>query len=297
MKSISRRNFFAVSGGLMGTALAPKPVQASSGDSNYDEANAKLYDATRCIGCRACEKRCKEYNELDPPTAEHNGQTYYMPQDLSVNNFMILEAYEGKDQNSDGRPDQWSFIKKNCMHCNRPSCETACPVAALVKTPEGPVIYDESVCIGCRYCELACPYEVVRYEYHKLAPRVRKCTLCMECVDVCPTGALKQGKRADLIAEAHRRIKQDPDKYVDHVYGEHEAGGGSYLILSGVEFEKLGLPSLPDHTNTSYADTIMNALPGWVVGFGLFLGALNKLKHRQEHHDEEDACTEEGGHS
>jgi len=296
VSSISRRKFFAVSGGLFGTALAPPVAQARSDSPDYPEAQAKLYDATRCIGCRACEKRCQEYNQLNPPTDEHSGQTYHMPRDLSVENFMILEAYHGEDQDGDGKPDRWSFIKKNCMHCNVPACVTACPVGALQKTPEGPVKYFEDICIGCRYCELACPYEVVRYEYAKVAPRVRKCTLCMECVKACPTGALMSGKRADLIAEAHRRIEENPDRYVNHVYGEHEAGGASYLILAGVEFEKFGLPNLPDRTHTSYADTIMHALPGWIVGFGLFLGALHKLQHRQDK-SKQAADTEEGDHS
>jgi formate dehydrogenase iron-sulfur subunit len=136
------------------------------------------------------------------------------------------------------------------MHCLDPACVSVCPVTALQKTPEGPVIYDETRCIGCRYCMLACPFEIPKYEWDNPLPKVRKCIMCYEkrikegkqpaCVAACPTGATKFGDRDDLITEARHRIAQHPDRYVDHIYGVTEAGGTSVLYISPVPFEKLG---------------------------------------------------------
>ena len=128
---------------------------------------------------------------------------------------------------------------------------------------------------------LACPYEVPRYEWLDRVPAVRKCTLCLECVEACPTGALTAGKRSDLIAEAHRRIEQNPDRYVNHVYGAHESGGGSYLILSAIPHEQFGLPRLKAEVRSLFAEPIMEGLPGWIVGLILFLGGLYKMEEQQ----------------
>jgi len=282
MKPPSRRTFLRASAAIAGAAAIPEPVSASHPSPSYDEADAKLYDATKCIGCRACGRRCREYNELEPDVKEQDGIKWDMPKKLGANNFMVLQLYQGQTDADTGKPDEWSFIKRNCMHCNVPACATACPVGALRKTDNGPVEYIESLCIGCRYCMLACPYEVPRYEWLDRMPRVRKCTLCLECVEVCPTGALKAGKRKDLIAEAHQRIEEDPERYVSHVYGEHDAGGASFLILAGVPHDKLGLPKLATSVRSHYADPLMHSLPGWIVGLGLFLGGLHWMERKQQ---------------
>jgi ferredoxin len=122
-------------------------------------------------------------------------------------------------------------------------------VAALEKTPEGPVVYNPERCIGCRYCMVACPFEIPKYEYEKAVPYVRKCSFCFSrvrqgqlpaCVSACPMKALTFGKRKDLLEIAKTRIYQNPDRYVHHIYGEHEAGGTGVLYLSAVPFERLG---------------------------------------------------------
>jgi formate dehydrogenase iron-sulfur subunit len=94
-------------------------------------------------------------------------------------------------------------------------------------------------------------------------------------------GALVDGRRKQLIAEAHRRIEESPDRYVDHVYGEHEAGGTSYLIISAIPLERLGFPRLSPLAHGGYAQPILSAVPGWIVGLGLFLGAVYELGRRQ----------------
>ncbi|UCD30750.1 MAG: 4Fe-4S dicluster domain-containing protein [Planctomycetota bacterium] len=279
-----------MSGALAGVAALPAQALGEIEYPSYDYADAKLYDATRCIGCRACGRRCREYNELPPDSAEQDGIKWDMPQRLSQNNFMILQAYKQESKSCcAGGSSNWSFIKKNCMHCNVPACAQACPVAALIKTEEGPVEYREKYCMGCRYCQLAYPYGVPQYEWLDRMPRVRKCTLCMECVEACPTGALKSGKRKELIAEAHQRIEENPGRYVNHVYGENEAGGASYLVLAGIHFEKFGLPMLDPSVRSSYAERIMRGLPGWVIGMGLFLGGLYHMEQRQRRIAEQQA--------
>jgi formate dehydrogenase iron-sulfur subunit len=106
--------------------------------------------------------------------------------------------------------------------------------------------------MGCRYCMLACPFFVPKYEWNKTAPLVRKCDMCSDrvangqqtaCADACPTGATKFGERDALIAEARQRIKDNPGNYVNHIYGLNEVGGTSVLLLSSVPFEEFGFRS------------------------------------------------------
>jgi formate dehydrogenase iron-sulfur subunit len=188
---------------------------------------ALLIDLTMCIGCNACQDACKAENGL-PGGAETR---------LSSTAYTALEEHDG------------TYVRRMCQHCVEPTCASVCPVGAFTKTAEGPVLYDESKCIGCRYCIQACPFQVPRYEWSSTYPRVQKCIFCAErlkkglptaCSEACPTGATKFGDRDDLIREAHDRIKAEPGKYVDRVYGLEEVGGTSVLYLSSVPFEQLG---------------------------------------------------------
>jgi formate dehydrogenase iron-sulfur subunit len=189
---------------------------------------AILTDLTRCIGCSACVMACKEINGLP------EGET----DELSSDTWCAVSR-EG---------DHW--VRRQCMHCLDPACVAVCPVGALHKTAEGPVVYDESRCIGCRYCMVGCPFGVPRYEWDNPLPRVQKCILCFEkrvskgeqpaCTAACPTGAIVFGDRDELILEAKERIAANAEGYVDHVYGETEAGGTSVLYLSSVPLESLG---------------------------------------------------------
>jgi len=166
-----------------------------------------------------------------------------------------------------------------------------CPVGAFTKTAEGPVLYDESKCIGCRYCIQACPFQVPRYEWSSNYPRVQKCRLCAErvknglptaCAEACPTGATKFGDRDELIREAYARISSEPGKYVDRIYGLQEVGGTSILYLTSVPFEKLGF-------NTKLESTAMplltwNALskiPSVVSIGGVFLFGIWWITNRR----------------
>lgn len=282
MNAINRREFIGLAGATATAAAAlPAVVQAAPAPPDFSNAYAILYDATRCIGCRSCARRCREVNALPPEVGEIDGVRFDKPRALSHLNLMVIQAYA--DEPAAGSPgsQSWTFVKRNCMHCNVPACVSACPVGALRKTDRGPVLYDEKRCIGCRYCMLACPYEVPRYEWRERSPRVRKCNLNGGCVSACPVEALVDGSRKQLLAEAHRRIEREPRRYVDHVYGELEGGGTSYMMLSAIPLERLGFPRLSPTAPGSYAEPILGAVPGWVVGLALFLGALRRLQLRQ----------------
>jgi Fe-S-cluster-containing dehydrogenase component len=206
----------------------------------------------------------------------------------------------------DGYPKSPVFRKSQCNHCLEPACASACFVGAFSKTPEGAVVYDPSVCVGCRYCMIACPFDVPTYEYNEaLEPRVMKCTMCHPlisegklpgCVEACPMEALTFGKRVDLITIARERIRKYPDRYVDHVYGEHEMGGTSWLYITGAPFEQVDLRTdlgvLPAPELTSGALGMVPMVIGmWPVLLGgIYL--MNQLKEKNAHESEVTAVNE-----
>jgi ferredoxin len=177
------------------------------------------------------------------------------------------------------------------MHCSEPCCASVCFVEAFTKTPEGPVLYDPDVCVGCRYCVFACPYYALTYEYDDpLTPRVTRCTMCYPrivqgqapaCADACPTGAIQYGRRSDLLDVARERIRRFPDRYRPEIFGEAEFAGTSWLTLAGVPFRELGFPDepqnvtrtpLPDFTTgfLSLAPLVAAIFPGMLGGFYAF---------------------------
>ena len=184
------------------------------------------------------------------------------------------------------------FAKRQCMHCLEPACATACPARALEKTRSGPVVYHADRCLGCRYCMMACPFEVPKYEYTSNTPRVRKCTFCAErqakglepaCTSVCPSGALTFGKREALLLEAKRRVYGQPDKYVPVVYGEHEAGGTSWMYIGDRTPEQLGLNTdIPDAPSSGLAQGALSVVPVVVTLWPPFLMGLYTFAKRRE---------------
>jgi Fe-S-cluster-containing dehydrogenase component len=246
---ISRRTFLGWLGaaGLSATISRTAHSATNKNFSGYPDSGGVLFDNTLCIGCRKCEAGCNKVNDLPAPDRPFD--------DLSVmdknrrthaGTFTVVNRYE-----TASAPQGKQYRKIQCNHCLEPACASACFVKAFDKTETGAVTYDESVCVGCRYCMIACPFEIPTYEYDKaLTPRIRKCTLCYPrivkgllpgCVEACPTEALTYGKRNDLLRLARGRIQQYPDRYVDHIYGEHEMGGTSWLYLSGVPFRDLAM--------------------------------------------------------
>ncbi|MBN2238338.1 MAG: 4Fe-4S dicluster domain-containing protein [Dehalococcoidales bacterium] len=259
-----------------------------------------LYDATKCIGCRACQVACKQWNEL-PAVNTANTGTCENPPKMDAYTFTRINFTELEDNGK----FQWVFNKLQCMHCEDPACVEACIVGALEKRSDGPVTYDKGKCIGCRYCQVACPFGIPNFEWDKPMPWIRKCTFCADrqeaglkpaCVTTCPTGALKFGERNDLIIEARERIAAAPGKYFDHIYGENEIGGTSWLYLSPVPFEKLGLPTLDSEPVTVNVARAMGAVPPVLLGVAVAMSGIYWLtKRRQKLSRAKEADKEEAG--
>jgi len=249
-------------------------------------STAMLLDLTQCIGCRACQAACKQWNDL-PAEATDNRGSYENPPRRSAKTWTTITFNEVEE----GDKFSWVFAKRQCMHCEHPACASACIVGALHKTPEGPVVYDDYKCMGCRYCMLACPFGVPTFEWNEPVPYIRKCTLCTDrleagmepaCAKACPSGAIQFGEREELLQVAHARIAARPDKYVDHVYGEKEVGGTSQMYISPVAFEKLGFPTLETEPIPRYADVAMLAVPPAIVGVGVVMGGVYWFARRRE---------------
>lgn len=247
--SISRRKFLGWMGaagvaGAMGTSARAASNKEFTG---YPESMAVLHDVTRCIGCRKCEGACNTVNDLPAPQKPFDDLTV-----LDQKRRTTAKAYTVVNQFGRARGGRAPvFVKKQCNHCLEPACASACFVKAFTKNPDGSVTYDASLCVGCRYCMIACPFEIPAYEYDEpLTPRVMKCTMCHpriregklpSCVQVCPAEALVFGRRTDLIRVARQRIDTYPDRYVNHIYGEHEMGGTNWLYLTDVSFASIGM--------------------------------------------------------
>jgi formate dehydrogenase iron-sulfur subunit len=237
-------------------------------------SRAILYDATLCIGCRLCEQACAGRNQLP-----YDG-TIGAQEKLSAHKLTAVLTREDK------------FFRKLCMNCADPTCASVCPVGAFTKTAAGPVTYDADKCMGCRYCMMACPFQVPAYEWDKRLPIVRKCDMCADrvaaggvtaCTEACPTGATKFGERDELIAEARQRIAANPQGYIDHIYGLEEVGGTSVLMLSSVPFEEFGLRTdLLHEPMPMLTWRVLARIPDIVGLWGVLLGGVWWLTHRRE---------------
>jgi formate dehydrogenase iron-sulfur subunit len=252
-------------------------------------SKAILYDATLCIGCKQCESACAEQNKLpyDDKVAAESIQ--------SDHKFTVVLTKDDK------------YMRRLCQHCDHPACASVCPVGALHKTADGPVVYDVWKCIGCRYCMMACAFSVPKYEWGSLNPKVTKCIMCPDrvaegrataCASACPTGATKFGDHDALIAEAKDRLKQNPENYVNHIYGLQEVGGTSVLMLSAVPFEDYGLPKLArvgDVPLPEYTGRVMELMPDFIPLWALVLGGVYWVTNRRAEVAEVEAEERAGG--
>lgn len=296
--SMNRRKFLGLMGASAAVAATGTTAQAAGNHhfEGYPGANAVLFDATECIGCRKCEDACNKVNELPKPeTPFDNLAVLKKKRRTDEKTYTVVNKYEG----SKGPV----FRKMQCNHCQEPACASACFVKAFKKTPEGAVTYDASLCVGCRYCMIACPWSIPAYEYDEpITPRVMKCTMCHPriqegklpgCVEICPKGALRFGTRKELIRFARNRIEQYPDRYVDHIYGEREMGGTNWLYISAEPFADLGLPedlgvtSAPELTSGALAAVPMVTGLWPVLLTGLY--AISKKRAKQEKAEKEEA--------
>jgi len=267
-------------------------------------ARTTLIDIANCIGCRACQVACKQWNEKDGEQTEMEADLGFQnPATLSAKTYTLIAFHEMENAQQPGGVAS-AFVMQRCLHCLEPACVSACPTTALQRQSDGPVRYDADECIGCRYCMLACPWDVPTADWNTRAPRISKCTHCNDrcdqplpvarnggnlseaekktfsdtmqvpaCVKACPADALRYGTRDEMLALAHQRIADRPDKYVNHVYGEKELGGTTVLYLSRVPFEKLGFPTYGEKPFPDFTSKALGAVPPAVITVGAVLGA------------------------
>ncbi|MGA9575693.1 MAG: 4Fe-4S dicluster domain-containing protein [Lysobacterales bacterium] len=279
---MDRRGFLKTSVLVAGTTVAGKTLNARE-KKNPEEFVGILVDTTRCIGCRACEVACSEVHDNFVPDILNDG-ALEKHRKTSEKQWTVVNKY--KTDKGD------VFVKSQCMHCYQAACSTACPTEAMKQTEIGPTIWRGNKCIGCRYCMISCPFNMVKYEFNEWNPKVQKCTMCFErleegqkpaCVSACPTDALTFGTRVKNLEFARHRIYSHPDEYVHHIYGETEVGGTGYIYLSAVPFDQLGFPT--DIGNTAYPEytkEFLYSVPMVLFGAPAFLLGLNSLAARKK---------------
>ncbi len=304
--AINRRRF--LQGSLAGAAAATvslgKNTEAATFEG-YPDAMGVLVDLSRCVGCRSCEAACNKEQKLPAPEKPFN--------DFSV----FDEIHHGQKRRTDetrytivnrydipGR-EHPLFRKIQCNHCLEPACLTSCFVNAYTKTPEGAVIYDSTVCVGCRTCMVACPFYIPTFRYSSaFKPRIMKCVFCHDtrltkglppaCVEACPQEALTFGRRTDLVAAGKQRIRENPGTYVDHLYGEHEAGGTSWMYLSPAPFEQVGIDTtVPKEPILNYVKDFLSIVPmvltiwpALFAGFHLLATRKDKMAEQKKNEGE-----------
>ncbi len=304
-ETISRRGFVKCLGVGTGTlALAglgstmPAPATAASNALTGDEKSV-LVDIPKCIGCGSCQEGCKTWNNRLPEATEFTDNWLNPPKETTKTWTIIKPYYMEKDGRTTRR-----FVKEQCMHCLSPACVSACPVTALTKNKDGAVVYDDNLCIGCRYCMVACPYFKVNFEWEETFPRISKCHFCFDriprgdlpaCVEACPTGTLTFGPRSTIIQKAKERITERKH-YVGHIFGEKEIGGSGWMYISDVPFEQLGFPvgfdtkPLPDITWKS-----LTKIPYLAPGIAVFLTGIYYYTDRKYKVAQEEQSQDEKG--
>jgi Fe-S-cluster-containing dehydrogenase component len=285
---INRRHFLKWTGAVAAATIATTktaPAGASQSSTAVDQGYGCLVDTTLCVGCRSCEQACNERHHLPKP-AERFNELAVLEQErrMDETTYTVVNKYYPKNVGTLTWRDRPEFVKFQCMHCNDPSCVSACIVGALTKQENGAVIYDAKKCIGCRYCMVACPFQVPAYEYHNaLTPQVRKCTFCHEyvkdgglpaCAQVCPREVMTFGKKDELLRLARWKMKKNPGKYVDHIYGEHEVGGTSWLYLASEPFDTIGFPKLGTKAPPRLTEAIQHSLFQYFAAPIILFGAL-----------------------
>lgn len=236
-------------------------------------SKALLIDISLCVGCGACYEACKEANNL-PKTSDD-----FLKDSLSDKTYTIVEK----------RGDY--YVRKLCRHCIEPSCQSVCPVGAFSRTEEGAVLYDENKCMGCRYCMQACPFQIPRYEWGSLNPRVQKCILCYHrikdglptaCAEACPTGATIFGDREEIMQEVHKRMSENPSQYHSEIFGDDEVGGTSVIFISPVPFEQLKFKTnLPKEPLPHLTLDVLSKIPTIVTVGGTLLTGFYWLTKRK----------------
>ena len=312
---VSRRDFLKIAGTAAGTtALTMIGVDAAQASPQHLDADrfGVLADFTLCVGCRRCEWACSKAHDLPYGNLEEYDDkgVFKEMRRPTIDDLTVINSYPVRE----GRADPLT-VKVNCMHCEKPACVSACIVKALTKNTMGPVVYDPWKCIGCRYCMIACPFQIPAYEYENpLTPKVVKCDLCAAitlpdgekvpaCVEICPVDALTFGNRDDLLELGRLRIKNDPERYFNKIYGEVDAGGTSWLYLSDRDFTEVDLPKVEDYSPAEVTERIQHGIfrgfsgPAMVFGLmSVLVKSTGKIPPEKDLHSKNANSGKEGDH-
>ncbi len=280
--------------------LRPKKAEGHQ-IKEYKESMGVLVDLTRCIGCRSCEAACNAEQHLPKPDLPFTDKSVFEVDEHGRQRRTDESCYTVVSKYQPTSLEHPLFRKVQCNHCQEPACVSSCFVNAYTKTPEGAVIYNPDVCVGCRTCMIACPFYIPTFKYSSaFEPRIMKCFFCYDtrlkfgkepaCVEACPQNALVFGKRADLIKRGRRRIEENKKRYQDHIYGEFEAGGTSWLYLSSVPFDEVGFdtnisdePVLDSVTNfLGIVPMVLTIWPALFAGFHLLATRKDMASESQD---------------
>ncbi len=319
---MKRRDFLKATLGGTAAVACSGVAEARPNLEPADNAVGMLFDSTLCIGCKACVAKCKEVNEM-PPVIDGDATTWDSARDLSGDTLNVIKVYrDGEAEVKDREENGFCFEKRSCMHCVDPGCVSVCPCTAMRRDEKtGIVSHHPDVCIGCRNCMVGCPYNVPQFQYNELFGQIQKCQMCNQagvgridngqmtgCAEVCPTGATLFGPRDALLAEAKRRTELKPGEtynyprgdvskpyshhekrvpeYLQHVWGEKEAGGTNVMHLSAVSFDKLGMPPLGERSAASIAEGVQHSLYNFMALPAIALAGLTYVVKRNTDDDD-----------
>ncbi|MGB9701257.1 MAG: 4Fe-4S dicluster domain-containing protein [Candidatus Kapaibacteriota bacterium] len=303
MSENSRRDFLKQLSITTAATVGLSSINANAKEFNTKDAMGVLVDVGVCVGCRNCERACQEAHNLptQDPESYHNREVFKEFRRPDTHSLTVVNQFD----NPNNKLIPYD-VKYQCMHCNEPACVSACIVGAFTKHKNGAVTWDTDKCIGCRYCMVACPFQIPTFEYDKaLQPRIMKCDFCFErtkegllpaCVANCPVEAITYGPRDEILQLAKKRIKRNPEKYIQKIFGEDEVGGTSWLYIAPVDFEKLMFPKLGDQPAPGVTEAIQHgifsyfipplALFGWLGGV-MWLSKRKKELLTEENNEEE----------
>lgn len=300
MPGKSRRDFLKKSAVIGAGVTGLSTATAKAGPKNVlsPDRMGVLVDTTVCVGCRNCEWACKTAHNLPAGDLESYEDRKILEEKRRPDHKALTVVNEYSPGKNSNLPVD---VKFQCMHCDHPACVSACIVGAFSKQENGSVIWDTDMCIGCRYCMAACPFQVPAFEYDKaIQPLIMKCDFCFErtkegklpaCVEICPVEALTYGTRTELIRVARERIKRNPDRYVDHIFGEYEVGGTAWMYLANKDFVELGFPKLGDKPAPGVSESIQHGIFAYFVppvSLYALLGGIMWISKRRKELDQEE---------
>jgi formate dehydrogenase iron-sulfur subunit len=275
----------------LGLSIRRKSATPSSGtnirrdDSIKQVEVSKLVDIDLCIGCKACEVACKEWNDLEVEET-HNFGGYQSHEDLTASTWDLMRFNEVELEDNG---IAWLIRKDSCFHCEEPGCLLACPApGAIVQYENGIVDFDQDKCIGCQYCVSGCPFDIPRFD--SATKKVYKCTMCVDrisngmepaCVKACPTGAIRFGTKQDMLHYGEEKVAKLKDRGLDDalLYDPEGVKGlhMMYVVPRGEMLDEYGLPEDPKVSGASFFPVMsglrkLGSIATWagLIGAGIF---------------------------